>query len=99
MPKADPRDTLPAPPQHRDGQTTPAKDARPSPKQPHERDESSASQQRAPDERMRQAHADVAEGRSDTSRAEATDDAYARNLRSEPQRAPGTPSTKRPKAR
>ena len=75
-------------PEHRDGQTTPAKDAARSPKQPHERDESSESQQRPPDERMQQAHDDVAGGRTDTSRGEATDRTYARNLRSEPQGAP-----------
>jgi hypothetical protein len=96
MSKTDPREpeSLPEPPPQRAGQTTPAKDALRAHKQPHERDESSASQQRQPDEQMELARKDVAEGRADTSRAEATDATYARNLRSEPQGAPGTPSAK-----
>ena len=96
-PRAPKSQAEPAP--HRDGQTTPAQDAAPAPKQPHERDESSESQQRPPDERMRQAHDDLADGRADTSRGEASDATYARNLRSQPQRAPGTPSAKTGKAR
>ena len=54
------------------------------PKQPHERDESSESQQRAPDPVMHQAQADLERGLADTSKAEATEETYARNLRSEP---------------
>ena len=78
----DPRDPPNAPldaPPRRAGQTTPVKDAVPSsPQQPHERDESSSSQQREPDERMQKAHDDVEHGLEDTSRAEATDAAYAK---------------------
>jgi hypothetical protein len=85
---ADPRDPPNAPPdapQRRSGQTTSVKDAAPSsaqqPEQPHERDESSASQEGAPTEVMKKAHDDVERGLSDTSRAEATDRTYADNLR------------------
>lgn len=79
----------PAPPEHRSGQTTPIKDGVPAPKEPYERDESSASQQSGPRDVIRQAHDDVERGLADTSRAEATDQTYARNLRSEPQDAAG----------
>ena len=74
-------------PPHREGQTTPQKAERRSDKAPHERDESSASQQRAPSELMQQAHDDVERGVVDTSRAEATDATYRRELRPEPQDA------------
>ena len=60
-------------PPHREGQTTPQKAERRVHQQPHERDESSASQQRAPSELMEQARSDVERGLVDTSRAEATD--------------------------
>jgi len=94
MSKTDPREpeSLPEPPPQRPGQTTPAKDAVRAHKEPYERDESSASQQRQPDEQMELARRDLNEGRADTSRAEATDATYARNLRSEPQGVPGAPS-------
>jgi NAD(P)-dependent dehydrogenase (short-subunit alcohol dehydrogenase family) len=55
--------------------------------QPHERDESSASQQREPSELMEQARSDVERGLVDTSRAETTDETYRRELRPEPQSA------------
>ncbi len=74
----------PATPAHRDGQTTPEKDAGRAPKQPHERDESSESQQREPDPVMHQARSDVERGLADTSKGEATEETYARNLRAEP---------------
>jgi hypothetical protein len=77
----------PGPPEHRDGQTTPVKDAVRAHSQPHERDESSASQQRPPDELMQQAHDDVERGVVDTSRGDATEETYRRHLRSGPQEA------------
>ena len=90
MPKAAPAPQgPPAPPEHRPGQTTPIKDGVPAHKEPYERDESSASQQSGPRDVIRQAHDDVERGLADTSRAEATDQTYARNLRSEPQDAAG----------
>ena len=83
----DPESPERAPP-HRDGQTTPQKNERRADKQPHERDESSASQQGAPSDLMQKAHDDAERGVADTSRAEATDETYRRELRSEPQAAP-----------
>jgi hypothetical protein len=74
-------------PPHREGQTTPQKAERRADQQPHERDESSASQQGAPSELMKQAGDDVERGLVDTSRAEATDATYRRELRPEPQAA------------
>ena len=74
-------------PPHREGQTTPQKAQRRAHQQPHERDESSASQQREPSELIEQARSDVERGLVDTSRAEATDATYGRELRSEPQAA------------
>ena len=56
-------------------------DAERMPKQPHERDESAASQQSAPRELMRQAAEDVEQGRRDTSRGEATEATYEREFR------------------
>jgi len=70
---------------HREGQTTPQKAERRVDKAPHERDESSASQQGAPSELMKKAAEDVERGVVDTSRAEATDATYRRELRPEPQ--------------
>src|SRR3954447_3090267 len=87
----DPESPERAPP-HRDGQTTPQKDERRADKQPHERDESSESQQGAPSDLMRKAHDDAEGGLTDTSRAEATDATYGRELRSEPQGAPQQPT-------
>ncbi|MEP7058702.1 MAG: hypothetical protein ABI809_13120 [Caldimonas sp.] len=79
----------PEPPAHKPGQTTPQRhDAEPAPKLPHERDESSASQQGAPRDVMRQAGADIERGLVDTSRGEVADGIYAREFRSEPQGAP-----------
>ena len=72
-------------PPHREGQTTPQKAERRVDQAPHERDESSASQQGAPNELMKQAKDDVERGLVDTSRAEATDATYRRELRPEPQ--------------
>jgi hypothetical protein len=87
----DPESPERAPP-HRDGQTTPQKNERRADQQPHERDESSASQQGAPSDLMQKAHDDVERGVTDTSRAEATDATYRRELRSEPQAAPQQPT-------
>jgi len=90
MPKSTPAPQgPPQPPEHRAGQTTPIKDDVRAHKEPHERDESSGSQQSGPRDVIRQAHDDVERGLADTSRAEATDQTYARNLRSEPQDAAG----------
>ena len=83
----DPESPERAPP-YRDGQTTPQKNERRADKQPHERDESSASQQGAPSDLMQKAHDDAERGLTDTSRAEATDATYGRELRSQPQAAP-----------
>ena len=47
-----------------------------SPRLPHERDESSDSQQTEPSHRMRKAQADVESGRVDTDRGTPADDAY-----------------------
>ena len=68
------------------------------PKEPHERDESSASQQSAPREVIRQAHDDVEQGRRDTSRGEASDATYAREFRDGDAAAgtPAEPASKRP---
>ena len=74
-------------PPHREGQTTPQKAERRADQQPHERDESSASQQRAPSELMEQARSDVERGLVDTSRAEATEATSGRELRPQPQAA------------
>ena len=75
-------------PPHREGQTTPQKAERRADPQPHERDESSASQrQDQPSELMKQAKDDIERGLVDTSRAEATDATYRRELRPEPQAA------------
>ena len=79
-------------PPHRDGQTTPQSEAKRVGKAPHERDESSASQQGAPSDLMQKAHDDVERGLVDTSRAEATDATYRRELRSQPQAAPQQPT-------
>ena len=73
---SEPSNGLAGTPPHRDGQTTPVKDSVRAPQQPHERDESSSSQQGAPSDVMQKAHDDVTEGRADTSRAEATDRTY-----------------------
>src|SRR4051794_39931485 len=78
---------LPDPPPHRSGQTTPDREDVTVRKEPHERDESSSSQASEPRGVMRQAAKDVERGLTDTSRAEATDQTYERNLRSEPQTA------------
>jgi hypothetical protein len=68
------------------------------PKEPHERDESSASQQSGTREVIRQAHDDVEQGRRDTSRGEASDATYAREFRDgdAPAGTPATPTPKRP---
>ena len=78
---SEPSNGLAGTPPHRDGQTTPVKDSVRAPQQPHERDESSSSQQGAPSDVMQKAHDDVTEGRADTSRAEATDRTYGDHLR------------------
>ena len=92
----DPQAPAPAPP-HRDGQTTPQKDERRVDRAPHERDESSASQQGAPTDVMQQAHDDVERGLVDTSRGEATDATYRRELRPEPPKAPAAGTPKPPR--
>jgi hypothetical protein len=92
MPSTPPKtgSSPPTPSGRRTGQTTPAKDAAVVPQQPNDRDESSASQQGAPSDVMRQAQRDVERGLVDTSRAEATDATYAHNLRDGgPASAPG----------
>ena len=56
-------------------------DRRSVPRMPHERDESSDEQGSPPREIIQQAHDDAVSGKSDTSRAEATDQTYRDNLR------------------
>jgi hypothetical protein len=51
------------------------------PRMPHERDESSDSGRTAPRDIMKQAQEDAESDKVDTSRAEATDQAYGDNLR------------------
>ena len=79
-------------PPHREGQTTPQQAQRRADQAPHERDESSSSQRQGePSELMKQARDDVERGLVDTSRAEATDATYRRELRPEPQSGSATP--------
>jgi hypothetical protein len=83
-------------PANRAGQTVTTENEATAPKQPHERDESSSSQQSSgqqsdPNDLMRKAKADMDHGLADTSRAEATDQTYEKNLRSEPQGGAGKP--------
>ncbi len=66
--------------------TAPNVDGRPSPRLPHERDESSDSGAGAPSEVMRRAHDDVASGKRGTDKGDATDAVYERNFRG---RTPG----------
>ena len=49
---------------------------------PHERDESSDSQETTPREVMKRAHDDLEQGREDTDRGPAMDETYHRTLRS-----------------
>ena len=72
----------PDPPPHRPGATTAVRDAVRAPRQPHEHDVSSHSQQGEPTDAMRRAQDDVARRLSDTRRGEASDVTYERNLRS-----------------
>jgi len=95
---ADARDPtqLPEPPPHGPGQTTTVRHDDTVHKQPHERDESVDSQHSEPRNIIKQAHDDVERGLADTTRGEATDQTYERNLRSEPQGAkPAPDATKR----
>ncbi len=91
------RETL-GEPAHRPGQTKRTTKDDTAPKMPHERDESASSQQQIdPSDLMRTAKADVDRGLVDTSRAEATDETYGKNLRSEPQGAPDKPAAPKPR--
>ena len=60
------------------GRTAVAKDGEPSPRLPHERDESSDSGTSAPRDVMRRAKKDLDSGKQPTDRSEATDVAYQR---------------------
>jgi hypothetical protein len=51
------------------------------PRMPHERDESSDEQGSEPREIIQQAHDDAVSGKADTSRSEATEETYRKNLR------------------
>ncbi len=69
--------------------TRSAKDGEAVPRMPHERDESSDSGRSAPRDIMKQAQKDAESGKVDTSRSEATDKAYADNLRGAKGDTPG----------
>lgn len=74
----------------RQGRTTPVQTTGNDPKDvpesvprlPHERDESSDSQQSQPRPRIKQAHDDLAQGRTDTDRGPPADAAYERQKES-----------------
>lgn len=57
-------------------------DGQSAPRMPHERDESSDSGTGAPSDVMQKGHDDAVSGKQPTDKGEATDDVYARSLRS-----------------
>lgn len=79
----------------RQGRTKPAQSEGPVPRMPHERDESSDSQQSAPRGVMRKAHDDVVQGRVDTDRGMPMHDTYQRQ-KEEPE-SPHSPAAQRRK--
>ncbi len=78
-----PGDQLPAAEREatRGSDTHPNMDGQAAPRLPHERDESSDSGTRPPDERIRQAADDVQSGKVSTDRGEVTNELYGRTLR------------------
>jgi hypothetical protein len=80
-------ETAGAPP-HGPGGTNTIRDEHPSHRLPHERDESTTTQQGGPSDIGRRAHDDAQAGIADTSRGETTDDTYAREFRSDPAETP-----------
>ncbi|MBL8303575.1 MAG: hypothetical protein JNM26_12480 [Ideonella sp.] len=69
---------------HESGHTTPGEGGEPSPRLPHERDESSDSQRSPePDDMMEQAHADLRRGLVDTDRGPVLDRVYEDEVRPE----------------
>jgi hypothetical protein len=64
-----------------DGRSSQRRDDAPEPRLPHERDESSDSQQHQVPQVTRQAAKDMARGLRDTSRAEASDEVYREQQR------------------
>ena len=85
-------------PAHHGGRTTTMRDERGAHPLPHERDESTdapaesaetaGTQSGGPSELGRRAQQDVERGVADTSRAETTDETYARTFRSDPETPP-----------
>jgi hypothetical protein len=65
------------------GETVPVMSEGRAPRLPHERDESSSSQNSAPRDVIRQAHKDVKAGIKDDDLGPPMDDTYAREFRSE----------------
>lgn len=66
---------------HDTGHTTPQKDGKLSPRLPHERDESSDSQNSKPQDVMVQAHKDLKRGLVDTDRGPLMDKLYEEEVR------------------
>ena len=98
-PGQDPPDNAPesetrGAPRHHGGRTTTVRNEHGSHPLPHERDESTTApvegaeatgtQGGGPTDLGRRAHQDVEQGIADTTRAEATDETYARGFRSDP---------------
>ena len=74
---------------HDSGDTAAIRNEHPSYRMPHQRDESTSTQAgQPPGPTQRQAHADAANGLADTSRAETTDETYAREFRADPGSTP-----------
>jgi len=80
-------ETAEAPP-HNSGDTAAIRNEHPSYRLPHQRDESTSTQAGHPGPTQQQAHADATNGLADTSRAETTDETYAREFRSDPASTP-----------
>ncbi len=80
-------ETTGAPP-HDSGDTATIRNEQPSHRLPHERDEATSTQEGGASAIGRRAHRDANEGVADTSRAETTDDTYAREFRAGPETPP-----------
>jgi hypothetical protein len=73
---------------HDSGDTAAIRNEHPSYRLPHQRDESTSTQAGRPGPTQQQAHADAENGLEDTSRAETTDETYAREFRADPASTP-----------
>ena len=73
---------------HDSGDTATIRNEHPSYRLPHQRDESTSTQAGQPGPTQQQAHTDAEKGLPDTSRAETTDETYAREFRSDPAATP-----------